>query len=461
MNDSAQERKYIQMTQAPVEALICKMAVPTVASMLITSIYNMADTFFVGRLGTSATGAVGVVFPLMAIIQAVGFFFGQGSGNYISRQLGAQHREEAERMAATGFFSALAAGFLIMAAGLLIRSPLCRLLGATETIYPYALDYLSLILAGAPFMTASLVLNNQLRLQGNATYAMVGLMVGGLLNMALDPLFIFTFHMGISGAALATSLSQVVSFVLLLAGMMRAGGIQVRWRLFSPSLSRYRALAGGGLPSLFRQGLGSVAITCLNTAAYPFGDVAIAAMSIVSRVSQFAISALIGFGQGFQPVCGFNYGAGKYGRVIRGYWFCVWVSTAVLAVLSMVGAVFAPQIIAIFRGDDPQVIQIGTATLRLQCISFPLMGWVILCNMLLQNIALTVKASVVAAARQGLFFIPLILILPQTMGLFGVEVCQTVSDLCSFALSLVVTLPVLAAFSRLEREKAAGNENNL
>ena len=266
------------MTESPVEPLICKMAVPTIISMLITSIYNMADTFFVGRLGTSATGAVGVVFPLMALIQAVGFFFGQGSGNYISRQLGAQHREEAERMAATGFFSALCAGCVIMILGLLLRHPLAHLLGATDTILPYALDYMCIILIGAPYMTASLVLNNQLRLQGNAVYAMIGLVSGGVLNMALDPLFIFTFGMGIRGAALATILSQLVGFCLLLTGVYVSGGIRIRLCLFSPSPARYADLARGGVPSLCRQGLASIAVTCLNTAArqglffVPFAD---------------------------------------------------------------------------------------------------------------------------------------------------------------------------------------------
>ncbi len=450
-----QQQKFLQMTQAPVEPLICKMAVPTIASMLITSIYNMADTFFVGRLGTSATGAVGVIFPLMAVIQAVGFFFGQGSGNYISRQLGAQRRDEAERMAATGFFSAIGAGALILLLGLLLRSPLCRLLGATDTIYPYALSYMSIILLGAPYMTAALVLNNQLRLQGNATYAMVGLMSGGLLNMALDPLFIFVFDMGIAGAAFATILSQLVSFLLLLGGMFRSGGVRIRWRLFSPSPSRYRALASGGVPSLFRQGLSSVSITFLNAAAAPFGDAAIAAMSVVSRVMQFAFSALIGFGQGFQPVCGFNYGARRYDRVLRGYWFCLKVSTVVLIIFSALGIAFAPQIIAIFRADDPQVIQIGALALRLHCITFPLMGWSMMCNMLLQNIAKTFRASAVAAARQGLFSIPLILILPRLLGLFGVQVCQTISDLCAFVLSLFVTIPVLRELSRLSRAEQA------
>ena len=452
MDSDAQRQKFIQMTEAPVEPLICKMAVPTIISMLITSIYNMADTFFVGKLGTSATGAVGVIFPLMAFIQAIGFFFGQGSGNYISRQLGAQHREEAERMAATGFFSALGAGLLILLVGLLFQNPLCRLLGATETIFPFALDYMRIILIGAPYMTAALVLNNQLRLQGNATYAMVGLVSGGLLNIVLDPLFIFGFKLGITGAAIATILSQLVSFFLLLLGVRRSNGIQIRARLFSPSVKRYLALSSGGVPSLCRQGLASIAVTCLNTAARPFGDAAIAAMSIVTRVTQFASSALIGFGQGFQPVCGFNYGAKRYERVVRGFWFCVKVSTGVLLLLSVLGWIFAPHLITLFRAEDAAVIEIGTRTLRLQCLSFPLLGWVILCNMLLQNIAMTVRASVVAAARQGLFFIPLALILPQICGLFGVQLCQPISDALSFVLSLALTLPVLTKLSRLPSE---------
>ena len=292
--NEAQERRFHEMTEAPLEPLICKLAVPTIISMLITSIYNMADTFFVGQLGTSATGAVGVVFPLMALIQSIGFFYGQGSGTYISRQLGAQQQEEAERMAATGFFLSIFTGFVILMLGLLLRSPLCHLLGATDTIYPYALDYMQIILFGAPYMMAALVLNNQLRQQGNATYAMIGLVSGGILNIALDPLFIFVFDLGISGAAYATILSQLISFFLLLLGIRQSRGVQIRLRQFAPSIDRFVALMGGGLPSLCRQGLASIAVTCLNTAARPYGDAAIAAMSIVTRVSQFAGSAMIG-----------------------------------------------------------------------------------------------------------------------------------------------------------------------
>ena len=237
-----------------------------------------------------------------------------------------------------------------MILGLLLRHPLAHLLGATDTILPYALDYMCIILIGAPYMTASLVLNNQLRLQGNAVYAMIGLVSGGVLNMALDPLFIFTFGMGIRGAALATILSQLVGFCLLLTGVYVSGGIRIRLCLFSPSPARYADLARGGIPSLCRQGLASIAVTCLNTAARPYGDAAIAAMSIVTRVSQFAGSAMIGFGQGFQPVCGFNYGARKYERVTRGFRFCVKASSLILLALAVLGFAFAPQIICGISG---------------------------------------------------------------------------------------------------------------
>ena len=350
-------------------------------------------------------------------------------------------------MAATGFFSALCAGCVIMILGLLLRHPLAHLLGATDTILPYALDYMCIILIGAPYMTASLVLNNQLRLQGNAVYAMIGLVSGGVLNMALDPLFIFTFGMGIRGAALATILSQLVGFCLLLTGVYVSGGIRIRLCLFSPSPARYADLARGGIPSLCRQGLASIAVTCLNTAARPYGDAAIAAMSIVTRVSQFAGSAMIGFGQGFQPVCGFNYGARKYERVTRGFRFCVKASSLILLTLAVLGFLFAPQIIAVFRGDDPEVVRIGALTLRLQCISFPITGFVVMSNMLLQNIAMTLRASIVAAARQGLFFVPFALILPHLFGLAGVQSCQAASDLCAFILALCVTLPVVRQLS--------------
>ena len=299
----AQEEKFQMMTTASIPSLIGKMAVPTIISMLITSIYNIADTFFVSKLGTSATASVGIVFPVMAIIQALGFFFGHGSGNSISRRLGAKDTEMAEQLAGIGFFSAFLCGLCVAALGLLFLEPLSLLLGSTPTILPYTKDYLGIILLGAPYMTAQLVLNNQLRFQGNAFYAMIGITSGGILNIFLDPLFIFKFNMGVSGAALATILSQFISFLLLLWGIKISGCIPLKLKSMKYLKSNLKIIAQGGLPSLFRQGLGSISILALNLAAKPYGDAAIAAMSIVSRISQFAISALIGFGNGMRYIC--------------------------------------------------------------------------------------------------------------------------------------------------------------
>ena len=437
------EEKRIYMTEQPVEKLVCRLAVPTIMSMLVTSFYNMADTFFVGKLNTQSTAAVGVVFSLMAILQAVGFFFGHGSGNYISRQLGAGNTEEAEKMSAVGFFSSFCAGIVIMAVCLLFIRPLAYALGSTPTILPYTVSYLRIILFGAPAMTASLVLNNQMRFQGSAFYAMIGIVSGAVINIALDPFLIFTCGMGVAGAALATTISQYLSFCFLLVMVRKGGNIQIRFRNFKPSLHFYQEIIRGGSPSLFRQGLASVATICLNHAAGVYGDAAIAGMSIVNRIMMFANSALIGFGQGFQPVCGFNYGAGKYKRVLNAFWFCVRMSLVVLLGLAVLVYVFAPELVTVFRKDDPEVIAVGTAALRYTVIAFPLSSWMVMCNMMLQSIGKGLKASIVASARQGIFFLPLIAILPHFLGLTGVEICQAVSDVCALSVSIPIGASVI------------------
>ena len=447
-----QEEKFQMMTAAPIPGLIGRMAVPTIISMLITSFYNMADTFFVARIGTSATAAVGVVFPIMAVIQALGFFFGHGSGNSISRRLGAKDADTAGQLASLGFFSALLCGLCVTILGCLFLEPLALALGSTKTILPYTKEYLGIILLGAPYMTAQLVLNNQLRFQGNAFYAMIGITSGGILNIFLDPLFIFTFNMGVSGAALATIVSQFVSFLLLLMGHRISGCVPLKLKSLQNPGKNLRIIASGGLPSLFRQGLGSLAILALNWAANPYGDAAIAAMSIVSRISQFASSSLIGFGQGFQPVCGFNYGAKHYDRVMEAFWFCVKVATCVLFVIAVLGFCFASPLISLFRKDDLQVISIGAKALRLQCIALPLTGWVIMNNMMTQTIGKTFRASLLAAARQGIFFIPAILVLPGLAGILGIQLAQPIADLCAFLLAVILNRSVIKEMKIQEKE---------
>ena len=451
------EEKRRYLTEQPVQRLILELAVPSIISMLITSFYNMADTYFVGRIGTSATAAVGVVFPLMSIIQALGFTFGHGSGNYISRALGKGETENAQRMATVGFVSAFAAGALFGIIALLFLDGVVNLLGATPTIAPYAKEYSRFILMGAPFMTASLLLNNQLRFQGSTFYGMIGMGVGAVLNIALDPLFIFVLDMGVAGAAIATIISQIVSFCLLLHGCTRGGNIAIDIRRFKPSLRVYAEILRGGAPSLFRQGLGSVATICLNVAAGVYGDAAIAGMSIVTRVMMFANSAIIGIGQGFQPVCGFNYGARRYDRVRKAFWFLVVLAFCVLTVFSVVGIIAAPDIISIFRKDDPMVTQVGALSLQLQCIVFPLSAFIVAANMMLQTIGMPVRASLSAISRNGLFFVPAILILPGIFDLLGVQMSQAIADVLSFALCIFLVRPVLRQMKRMEAEGTAND----
>lgn len=453
-----QEEKVVYMTTEPVNKLVCKMAVPTIISMLITSFYNMADTYFVGKLDTQSTAAVGVVFSLMALIQALGFFFGHGSGNYISRKLGAKEFNDASKMASIGFFSAFGCGILVLAFGLLFLEPLSLVLGSTQTILPYTKKYLSVILFGAPFMVSSLVLNNQLRFQGSAASAMAGIVSGAVLNIILDPIFIFKCNMGITGAALATVIGQLLGFFLLWTGTKKGENIHIRWKNFKPSLYYYKEIVRGGVPSLCRQGLASIATMCLNHMAGGFGDAAIAGMSIVSRITMFANSALIGFGQGFQPVCGMNYGAKLYKRVKEGFWFCVKYAFFFLIVIAAAAYIFAPEMVSLFRENDREVIEVGTWALRFQAVVFPLNAWIVLCNMMLQSIGRAVKASVIAAARQGLFFLPLILTLPGFFGLTGIEICQMISDILTFILAVPLGISVLKEMKE-EKEETEVIEN--
>lgn len=437
------DQKHAQMTQTPVEKLICRLAVPCIISMLVTSFYNMADTFFVGQLkSNAATGAIGVVFSMMAIIQAIGFFFGQGSGTFISRALGQKNQQQAQEMAATAFFISMALGVVIAVLGLIFLEPLAYLLGSTDTILPYTKEYLGVILLGTPWIVSSFVLNNQLRFQGGAFYAMIGITAGAVLNIILDPIMIFSLNLGVAGAGWATIIGQFLSFCLLYAGCIRGGNIPIKLRNVRLRSVYFRGIVQGGLPSLARQCLASLATICLNHAVKPYGDAAIAAMGVVQRITMFGASTMLGFGQGFQPVCGFNYGAGLYDRVKKGFWFCVKVSFCFLVVIAAAGYAFAPQLIRLFR-NDVDVVTFGTAALRFQCITFPLQSWIVMSNMMEQSMGRTVPATFLSIARQGIFFIPMVLILPLFFKETGIQVAQSAADLFTFLCSIPIQIYVL------------------
>ena len=433
--DSKAAERYRDMTETPVPRLITRLSIPTIISMLVTAIYNAADTFFVGRISTEATAAVGLAFSAMAVIQALGFFCGQGSGNYLSRMLGAGKQEEAEKMAATGLALSMILGVVVAAASVLNIRQRAEFLGARGGTVEETVSYLRIIVLGAPFMMGQFVINNQLRYQGSAMYAMVGLLCGAILNIALDPLLIFGFGMGVTGAALATVSGQIISFFVLLAGSMHGVNIHLNIRNVRLNGHFIVQIINGGIPALFRQGLAAVATVLLNRAAGVYGHAAIAGMSVTTRVTMFVSSALIGFGQGYQPVCSFNFGAEKKERVREGYFFCVRYGTIFLTVMAVFCFIFSPQIIAFFR-NDPEVIAVGKVALRWQAAALPLLACIVITNMMLQSIGKGVKASITASARSGIFFIPLILILPRIFGLLGVEMTQAVADILSVSVSI-------------------------
>lgn len=451
------------MTTAPVGPLIIKNAIPTIITMMVTAIYNTADTFFVSKLGTSASGAVGIIFSLMALIQACGFTIGMGSGSITSRALGAKDMKMASKYCTTAICLAFTAGLVFAFLGNIFITPIVESLGATPTILPYALDYARYIIFACPFMITSFVMNNQLRFQGKAFFSMMGMAFGGILNMFLDPLFIFVFDMGISGAAVATLISQAASFFILLASFLtKKSTAEFNPKNIARDLKSYANIITTGLPSLFRQGTSSVASIFLNTQAAKYGalmtgftaltsaqtaDAAVAGMAITTRIFQLLMSVAIGMGQGFQPVCGMNLGAKKYGRVRSSYSFLVKVTTIIMAVLGVAVFIFSPEISRVFR-DDEAVISIASLAMKCQAVVLPFHSIIFGTNMLLQVAGVKKSAVFLSMLRQGIVFIPLVFILPHVVSffgaqpIFGIQMTQAASDL----ISALVAVPFAISF---------------
>lgn len=441
-NMSVLDRQYKEMTETSVEKLILRLSVPTIISMLVTNIYNMADTFFVGKLGTSASAAIGIVFSLMTINQALGFMCGHGCGSNISRKLGNKQGDAAIKFASMGFFMSLFLGVLIMIIGIIFMEPLLRIMGSTDTIMPYAKSYGICILLSAPFMTGSCVLNNVLRYEGKASLAMVGLTLGGVLNIIGDPIFIFVLNMGTLGAGISTAVSQVISFFVLLS--MFGGDRTVsrlRFSAISWDIKDILNILYTGLPSLIRQGMMSVSTMVLNYMSMPYGDAAIAAMSIVSRVCNFIFAIALGISQGFQPVSAFNFGAKKFKRVKRAFIFCCGLSMIILGILSVLSLIFSGHIIGLFR-DDADVIGVGTFALRAQCIVLFISPITLAASMMFQGAGENLASSIASFLRSGITFIPMVAVLPRFFGIYGIQLAQPVADVISF----VIVMPLIVRF---------------
>lgn len=430
-------KQFDKMVNTPIKKLVLSLGIPTIISMLITSVYNIADTFFVSQLGTSASGAVSVIFPLMAIIQAIGFTLGMGGGSVISSLLGEKRDEEAQVVGSSAFYSAIILGLVITVFSLLFMNPLLKLLGSTDTALEYARDYALYIVLGAPIMTGSFVLNNLLRSEGKSKLAMIGLTTGGLLNIVLDPLFIFNLDMGISGAAVATLLSQLTSFIILLSMFVFKKSI-ITLSIFkiSRSFNVYSEVIKVGFPSMCRQGLASIATILLNNQAKLYGgDPALSAMGITSKIFMVIFSISLGIGQGYQPVCGYNYYSKRFDRVKEAMWFTLIVMLITMSVLSIFFFMFSTQVMEVFR-DDPEVIKIGSKALKFQCAVMPFLSINTICNMTYQSTKQKFKATILSCCRQGIFFIPLIIVLPMIFDINGVVSTQAAADLLTFVFSM-------------------------
>ena len=437
-------KQYVKMTETPINRLIPRLAVPTIISMLITMLYNVADTYFVSKISVAASGATGILLSLMGLIQAFGFMYGQGAGSNISRRLGAKETEKANIYCSTAVFTSFAAGLLIMSAGLIFIKPIMTALGSTKTILPYAVNYGRWILIAAPFMITAFVLNNILRFEGMAKLAMIGITVGGILNVALDPLLIFVFKLGISGAGIATASSQFVSMLILLSMFLRKKSqsrISLKYFSFKPQVTK--DIVAVGLPSFARQGLNAVSTMVFNIQAQPFGDECIAAISIVAKIGMFIFSTSLGIGQGFQPVCSFNYGAKLYGRVKESIKFLWKFSTLVIAVLAGISFIFAPQLISLFR-SDAKVLEIGVTSLRILCIGIITLPTTMVGNMTFQSTGQSGKAFFLACAQNGLFFIPIILVLPGIFGVLGVQLAWPIA----YSIAALVAAPMIVSYMK-------------
>lgn len=450
---SREELQYKKMTQTSPRKLVIKLGIPTVISMLITAIYNIADTFFVSQIGKSASGAVGVVFGLTAIIQGIGFTFGVGSSSLISSKLGERKEKEAQTIASSGFYFAIFLGLIISIITLVFMEPILLLLGATPTILPYAKDYVTYIAIGFPIMIASFVLNNILRGEGKAKLAMIGLTSGGILNMLLDPLFINVLNLGIKGAAIATLISQCVGVIILLSMFIfKKTIVTLNYKYLSKAPLLYLEIIKVGLPSLLRQGLASIATIILNHKAGLYGDSALSAMTIVSKIFMVIFSIGLGIGQGYQPVCGYNFFAGNFKRVREALRFTFISSTIFMIILSTIFFIFSKDVMTFFIKDD-EVIEIGSSALRYQCLAMSLLSVGVMTNMTFQSIRYKYRSAALSSLRQGVFFIPLAFILPNLFGLTGVELIQPISDVLTFITTVPFLVGIFVMLKKKENDK--------
>lgn len=439
----SREKKAKMMGEGNIPDVLMKLAIPGIIAMLINAVYNVVDTIFVGKLqNTSAIAAVSVAFPMFMLIAALGQMFGVGSGSYISRLLGENNREQADKTASTTFFTAviISIGFTIL--GLIFIDPLLKLFGATDTIMPYAHGYGMILMAGSVFTILNMTMNNMIRAEGNAKYSMIAISLGAVLNIILDPIIMFGFGMGVKGAALATVIGQAISTIWLVSYYVSGKSyVKISIKNFKPSIGIYSEILKIGIATLARQGLASVSMGLVNTACKPYGDAAVAAMGVTLRVFCIAMYVVLGYNQGFQPVAGYNYGAKKYDRLNEAIKVSLKRTTIFCIISAVVFIIFANPIIAVFS-NDAEVIEIGAKILRAISLLLPLFGFQQVYASLFQSLGKGKEALLLSLSRQGIFLIPAVLILPKMFGLDGVIFTQPVADLCTVLVTAVLAVKI-------------------
>lgn len=441
--DKAAELHYAKMTETPVAKLVISLGIPTTVSMLITNLYNMADTYFVGTLGKTPQGAIGVLFTLQSIIQAFAFMLGHGSGTFVAKKLADKDADKASEYVSSAFFAGGAFGLVFTAIGLAVLAPFMRFLGSTETILPYAKQYGMWVLISCPFLICSLILNNCLRYEGKAFYAMIGLVSGALLNILGDYVFITVCGLGVFGAGMSTAISQIVSFVILLSLYITKAQSRITFRKISKDVKLYLSVCKVGLPSLIRQGLNSVSSGLLNNLSKLYGgqisaetaDATIAAMSVVHRCSSFITCVGMGIGQGLQPVASFNYEAKKYNRVKKALLVTTGIGFAVVFCLCVPVYIWAEDVIRVFQKADV-VVEFGTPALRYAVIGVLLLPIFTPINMVYQSIQKAWISSFLSLLRSGLIFIPTLLLTTHLWGLTGIQISQPIADLITGLVSI-------------------------
>ena len=447
-NPNADQRQLMMLNE-PIHRIIPKMAVPTIIAFLINSIYTLADTYFVSSLGTSATAAVNVNASLDQLIMMCGSMLAVGANSYIARLLGQGDKKKADQVLSTSFFSAAALGTLLLVFGILFTTPMVRLLGATPTCEEYSVDYATYVLLAAPFMACNFVMNQCLRSEGSATLSMIGMGLGGILNCILDPIFIFNLDMGVAGASLATAISKWVSFVILIFPYItRRSVLRLSIRNFCPTWDIVSKVVSMGSSSMFRSGLAVVSGIMLNDLAGNISDSVLAGIGVTNKIMMFPFGIILGFGNGFQPVAGFNWGARRYDRVEESYRFSVRVALIGSVVMAVLLAVFADPIIVLFAGTDLDMRQLGAFCMVTQCIALPIHAWVAVVNMLCVGLGNAKGAFLLATARQGSCFVPILYPMAWALGAYGVGSVQAAADVLTLAMAIPIAVSMTKKIHR-------------